>query len=573
MSLEQIRLLKREGDYLKNEGKLPEAIACYRKAIELKPFLLDVGLPAFKIILKELALIHSALGQIYYAKNQLGDTLTAFLNAANCDPDNCMHWIHFARCIQFVTFSQKNDSMREAIFFCLCQQKVNPQHLAFAGISLIKLDPLFLLLYSTAEINDVKLTYQTLSNEDVQKFLQDPLFLALLSQTIIPDPQVEILLTFLRRIYLAACQTPSPDYVEKTVAFIGALADQCQATEYVYRVSKEEISALEKLNLQNNLHHMLFSCYYSSDISEIKQIEKADINVPTNAVSQKIQVQYEANPYPRWNRIDQVEPVTLKRHLEEIYPNQILKSFSWPSHPRILIAGCGTGFHAINSAATFKNSHVLGVDLSASSLVYAKQKAQELNVANVEFIQGDILDLSCSEKFDIIECSGVLHHMEDPMKGWKILRSLLKDNAWMLIGLYSDLARKDIKAARKFIAENHYQPTVEDIRQCRQDLLNQPQNTIIHQVTESVDFYSISSCRDLLFNAHEVCFSLPEISKAIKSLNLEFLGFCFNQSKTALDYISMFPADPEMKSIENWHLFELQYPHTFIGMYQFWLKT
>ena len=37
-------------------------------------------------------------------------------------------------------------------------------------------------------------------------------------------------------------------------------------------------------------------------------------------------------------------------------------------------------------------------------------------------MQADILDLAkLNKRFDIIESVGVLHHMENPMAGWKVL--------------------------------------------------------------------------------------------------------------------------------------------------------
>ena len=48
-----------------------------------------------------------------------------------------------------------------------------------------------------------------------------------------------------------------------------------------------------------------------------------------------------------------------------------------PEKPEILIAGCGTGQHAVNTASRFSDAHVLAVDLSLSSLSYAKRKTNE----------------------------------------------------------------------------------------------------------------------------------------------------------------------------------------------------
>ena len=120
--------------------------------------------------------------------------------------------------------------------------------------------------------------------------------------------------------------------------------------------------------------------------------------------------------------------------------------------PEILIAGCGTGQHSIGTAARFKFSKVLAIDLSLSSLAYAKRKTEELGIENINHMQADILDLrQLNKQFDIIESSGVLHHMDNPMAGWKALKDCLKPGGLIKIGLYSEIARQHIVEMRKEI--------------------------------------------------------------------------------------------------------------------------
>ena len=110
-----------------------------------------------------------------------------------------------------------------------------------------------------------------------------------------------------------------------------------------------------------------------------------------------------------------------------------------------MIAGCGTGQHVITTASKYKNVRVYALDLSFNSLSYAKRKAMELGIKNINFIQGDILNINAlNKKFDLIESVGVLHHMENPLEGWKLLKNYLKDDGLMLIGLYSEKARANI---------------------------------------------------------------------------------------------------------------------------------
>ena len=74
-------------------------------------------------------------------------------------------------------------------------------------------------------------------------------------------------------------------------------------------------------------------------------------------------------------------------------------------------------------------------------------------------------------RFDLIECSGVLHHLGDPLVGWRILVDLLQPGGLMNIGLYSETARQDVISGRSLIAEKEYTTSSEDIRRCRQDII------------------------------------------------------------------------------------------------------
>jgi 2-polyprenyl-3-methyl-5-hydroxy-6-metoxy-1,4-benzoquinol methylase len=48
-----------------------------------------------------------------------------------------------------------------------------------------------------------------------------------------------------------------------------------------------------------------------------------------------------------------------------------------------------------------------------------------LGLENIEFAQADILELgSLGRSFDIIESVGVLHHLHDPLEGWRVLLAL-----------------------------------------------------------------------------------------------------------------------------------------------------
>ena len=181
--------------------------------------------------------------------------------------------------------------------------------------------------------------------------------------------------------------------------------------------------------------------------------------------------------------------------------------------PDILVAGCGTGQHSIGTASRFSDCQVTAVDLSLASLAYAQRKSNELRFTNIDYLQADILHLQqMGKEFDIIESAGVLHHMDEPMAGWRVLVDLLKPGGLMKIGLYSGMARHHIVEVRKEITELRVGTSEADIRKFRQSLAES--NDKNHQLlTKSSDFFSLSMLRDLIFHVQEHRFTQPQIQK------------------------------------------------------------
>ena len=225
------------------------------------------------------------------------------------------------------------------------------------------------------------------------------------------------------------------------------------------------------------------------------------------------------------------------------------------------------------TAMLYPSADITAIDLSLASLSYAKDKAQALGLSNIEFYQADILNLDqLDQTFDVIECSGVLHHMDDSVKGWRCLLEKLVPSGRMHIGLYSEIARKDVVAARAYIAEKGFEPTHGGIRAARQAIIDLPDGHDARGVLSRRDFYSISGCRDLIFHVQEHRFTIQKLHEALDSLGLDFQGFDLESAETRTAYKKAFPEDPKMLNLDNWAGFEEQNPDTFRGMYQFWCQ-
>jgi SAM-dependent methyltransferase len=238
--------------------------------------------------------------------------------------------------------------------------------------------------------------------------------------------------------------------------------------------------------------------------------------------------------------------------------------------PVILIAGCGTGQHSIGTASRFSNCHVTAVDLSLASLAYAQRKSNELCFTNIDYLQADILHLhQMGKEFDIIESAGVLHHMDEPMAGWRVLVNLLKPGGLMNIGLYSELARHHIVEIRKEITAMGVGTSEADIRKFRQSLAESHDEN--HQrLTMLGDFFSLSMVRDLIFHVQEHRFTLPQIKNCLDELGLKFCGF---ENKDVIsNFRELHGKEADIYDLELWNQFEERNPQTFAMMYQFWCQ-
>ena len=300
-------------------------------------------------------------------------------------------------------------------------------------------------------------------------------------------------------------------------------------------------------------------------------------NIPTagpvhDPVSRRVRAQYETAPYPRWLHIAAPDrsPVaeSLRRRFAHWNPARAFGAAS-----RALVLGCGTGYEPIELALREPEFRVLAVDLSLASLAYATRMAESLEVRNIRFLHGDLLNLrDIDGRFDLVSASGVLHHLRDPLAGWEAAASRLSEGGLMRVGLYSGAARRSIAKAREIIRRRDIPATPAGMRAFRLSLLRGDVDPELEGLVRSPDLYSLSGLRDLLFHVEEHHFDLEGIASALSRLRLRFVGFEHEDPGTALRYARAHPDDPAQTSLANWAAFEAAHPETFNGMYQFWCE-
>lgn len=405
-----------------------------------------------------------------------------------------------------------------------------------------------------------------------------PFFLRGLEKICVFDLEFEAALVRLRRALLLQTQAIAPNARLKLAA---ALAQYCFNTDYIFDVTPQETAALAALQDDSAINIALRACYAPLQSSASKDpalagIIRAQIDEPraiaalrdtipaltpiSAGVSAAVRGQYEESPYPKWKSVP--------KHLRlDPVADALTKQGA-----RILIAGCGTGQEAAEMATALPQAQILAVDLSLSSLSYAKYQAAKAGLGNITFVHADILQLgSIPDRFDGICSGGVLHHLENPLEGWRIVTSLLKDGGLMRIALYSAAARRHITLACEATKKGGYAATPDGMRDFRRDSKRLLPDETFRALSGASDYFNLPMYRDMIFHVQEHCFDLMQIKSALAALGLEFVKLLPPQ-QALLNYKTLFDDAPAQGSLDNWHAVEQKFPDTFIAMYQFWCR-
>jgi SAM-dependent methyltransferase len=409
----------------------------------------------------------------------------------------------------------------------------------------------------------------------------DELLASLLRSTPVYPYWLEGRLTTIRRRLLIG------NDVEALKPILPALALQCFLNEYVWAEDAIERRLVQRLadrieRLEPD-EVMTLACYrplaripgaeallargWSGPVAEVLQEqlvavrEEQDLcaGIPTltpirGGVSEP---EREAGPGRRWRRVTPLPPV----------PS--ILGWSVPERPEVLLAGCGTGFQAIHAGQRYgAGARILAIDLSRANLAYALRKSREAGLANFEYAQADLLELGgLGRSFDVIESGGALHHLADPFEGVRALTGVLKPGGILKLGLYSRAARERWAPARALARS--YSPGA--IRELREAIVRAPDGDPVRAVMATTDFYAASTLHDLLMDARENAHDIGDIRRILGETGLEFLGFTPSAAALAA-YRAAYPADPKALDLDNWEALERRDPHTFVGMYQFWVR-
>ena len=613
-------------------GRVEDAATAYRQAIAMRPGYTDALLnlahacrslgdetQAEMLYIQAAELMPgdaTAWHNLAILKLDQNQTLAAWdysRRAVSAEPDSLLCWQQLAVCLAKVNPFPEGPEFEEDVRRCLAKEGICRDPLAGAAVALLLRQPSFLVAQGLAAGVDTELAAALLAGGP--EFMRSPLLGLLLKQVLLSSLELELLLTAVRRCLLLHV---GPGKIEAgpLMPFVLSLAWQCFANEYVYYETAEEQARFRELRLEieralrlgepvSPASVAMAGCYLPlwrlagaagllsrAELDQqglrtllVRQVDEplreqelaagiSSLTVIEDSTSSQVRTQYEENPYPRWSELPLLGPSgSLGLKLRQMFTFLSLEEVRFPARIEVLVAGCGTGREAIQLAQSYTGATVLAVDLSRASLAYAQRQAGELGLTNITFAQADILALAgLGRRFDVIASAGVLHHLREPLAGWRVLVDMLRDGGLMRVGLYSEIARRPVVAAREFIRAQGYDRTSDDIRRCRREIMTQAADPLLMAVSRMRDFYSLSECRDLIFHVQEHRFTIPRLREAVEALGLELIGFVLEDPAALAGYRKLYPEDKRRTSWDNWQAYEQAYPETFLGMYNVWLR-
>jgi SAM-dependent methyltransferase len=153
---------------------------------------------------------------------------------------------------------------------------------------------------------------------------------------------------------------------------------------------------------------------------------------------------YDAAPFPGYPPNDSL---TWLRSRAERSAFARLLDASLPGDATIAEVGCGTGQMSLYLARADRT--VVALDLSRAALALGAAAAGHYGTRQIRFVECDLTRLPLREgAFDVVYCSGVLHHTPDPRAAFASVVKALRPGGHVILGLYNRYARLPLRLRR-----------------------------------------------------------------------------------------------------------------------------
>jgi 2-polyprenyl-3-methyl-5-hydroxy-6-metoxy-1,4-benzoquinol methylase len=168
------------------------------------------------------------------------------------------------------------------------------------------------------------------------------------------------------------------------------------------------------------------------------------LRAPADARTETVRQFYEAAPFPGYPPRDSL--AGLRARAERSAFARLLDQ-AIPGDARIVEVGCGTGQMSLYLARA--DRVVVGADLTLASLRLAEDARRRFGLDQARFVESDLNRPGLKAgAFDVVYCSGVLHHTPDPRAAFAEVAKLARPGGMIVLGLYNAVARMPLRLRR-----------------------------------------------------------------------------------------------------------------------------
>ena len=196
---------------------------------------------------------------------------------------------------------------------------------------------------------------------------------------------------------------------------------------------------------------------------------------------------------------------------------------------RILVAGCGT-VQAAYTAHLNRGDEVVGIDLSEASLAHERFLQDRHDLSNMTLYRGDLLDVSSlGANFDVVLCTGVLHHMADPGAGLAALRTVLAPDGVMVLMVYGQTSRTGVYMLQDAFRRMRIGQTTEGVSQVRGILAELPaRHSAQTYIRAAKELKHDSALVDTFLHPQDRAYTIPQLFELVEGAGLEFQNWVDN---------------------------------------------
>ena len=189
----------------------------------------------------------------------------------------------------------------------------------------------------------------------------------------------------------------------------------------------------------------------------------------------------------------------------------------------ILVPGCGTVL-APMMAGLLPEARVVGIDIAPAALAISQEQADRRGLANLTLLELPIEEVaSLGRTFDYVHCTGVLHHLRDPVVGLRMLGAVTRPRGALSIMVYAPYGRTGIYMLQELchlLGMTVDEASALQAQELVARLSDQHPFRLIHP--QSGPPISLEELCDMLLNPRDVSFRVADVQKLVEESGMRF---------------------------------------------------